>query len=145
MKRLIATFALVATIGTLSAQEPEKSNLSDAHTKYNIAVAEQRVALEEARAEERSVVEAVKKRLGDARDEYNAIKRQNNEIIEEHTRIIKEAKATVAEAKARYKHEATLAKQEIAAAKAQTKAIEHQHKSAVSSTKADITRIKAEQ
>ena len=55
------------------------------------------------------------------------------------------AEQTIAEAKARYKHEATLAKQEIAAARAQTKSLEHQHKSAVTATKADITRIKAEQ
>ena len=56
MKRLLLTIALMASMGTLSAQLPEK-RLEEARYHYDRTVAEQKEAVLEARNEERRIVD----------------------------------------------------------------------------------------
>ena len=86
---MLLAIALMAAVGTLSAQEPGRKSLAEAQIEYDRAVAEQKLAMDEVRNEERRITEVAKDRLDEARKDLDAIKERNKLILEEQKRKVK--------------------------------------------------------
>jgi myosin heavy subunit len=133
----------MAAVGTLSAQDP-RSVLTSAEIAHDKAVTEQKQAVENARNEERRIVDAANERLSSVKDEYADAKEEYKRVLEEQKRRVEMAREKRDEVKIRYKQEKIRRKQEIAAAKARTKGVTEEHKSRVAQSKAEIARLKSE-
>ena len=100
---MLLTIAIMAAVGTLSAQEPGRKTLAEAQIEYDRAVAEQKLAMDEIRNEERRITDVAKDRLEVARKDLDAVKERNKLIIEEQKRKVKESKEQINKANTRYK------------------------------------------
>lgn len=143
MKRFILMIVAMAAVGTLSAQDP-RSVLTSAEIAHDKAVTEQKQAVENARNEERRIIDAANERLSSVKDEYADAKEEYKRVLEEQKRRVEMAREKRDEVKIRYKQEKIRRKQEIAAAKARTKGVAEEHKSRVAQSKAEIARLKSE-